>query len=221
MVKDVKRKVTSAVLAITLFGGSVTLASCGSKLDNEVSSADKSASASVSGDPSLLDKSKFEKIDDLLFGDSDVVPTLGSAEELISPNSVQYDIRSEYNLGELFVIDAPLLNESLKGKKYITTTTCFSLNYVEKNVVFVCYPSINSDFILVHQIAFVNNEFSNVAYYSNISGGVSTDSNDMNTVISNAMIRPLSEKTDIPVLSLEEAQELVKKINDESKLTLN
>lgn len=278
MSNDFKRRVTSTVLAATLFGGSVTLSSCGSKLNNEVSSADKSASSSMSGDTSSIDKSKFEEIDDLLFGKGDTsseetkteepveddktsdtsedkkddknddviedetdkkndtivedetdkknesnddTPTLGSAEQLINPNSVSYDIRSEYNLDELYVIDASLLDESLKGKKYITTTMNFSANYGEKNVIFVCYPSINSDFILVHQISFVNNEFSDVSYYSNISGGVSTDSNDMNTVISNSMIRPLAEKTDVLVLSLEEVQSLVKQINDENTLVLN
>ena len=278
MSNDFKRRITSTVLAATLFGGSVTLTSCGSKLNNDVSSVDKSSSSSIGDDVSSIDKSIFDEIDNLLFGKGDTsieetkteepveedkapdtsedkkddknddvtedetdkkndtiledetdkknesnddTSTLGSAEKLIDPNGIPYDIRSEYNLDELFVIDASLLDESLKGKKYITTTMNYAVNDGDKNIIFVCYPSINSDFILVHQIVFVNNEFSNVSYYSNISGGVSTNSNDMNTVISNSMVRPLAEKTDVPVLSLEEVQSLVKQINDENTLVLN
>lgn len=249
MAMDIKKRATSIVLASTLFASGISLTSCGNRNTETLSNPDKSVSDSselkdkktdTSSSSAVQDKSvepeieenKVDLDDEPLKDDSqskvdeqeeltDDTLSLGEAERLIDPNGIGYDIRSEYNLDELYVIDASLLDESLKGKSYITTTSCYSIIDGDKNLVFVCYPSINSDFILVHQITFVNNEFNSVSYYSNISGGVSTDSNDMNTVISNAMIRPLSERTDTLVLSLEEAQELVKKINDENKLILN
>lgn len=167
----------------------------------------------IEDDKAVADNEKQSK-------DEEEISMLGEAEMLIDPNGINYDIRGEYNLEDLYVIDASLLDDSLKGKSYITTTSSYSIIDGDKNLVFVCYPSINSDFVLVHQIAFINNEFSSVSYYSNISGGVSTDSNDMNTVISNAMIRPLSERVNTPLMSLEDLQALVKSINEENKLTL-